>query len=103
MLPFHRPGKEQSLRGPRAVDVILVVDDNEQNRALAEGNLVAMGYEVQLAEDGPSALAMLAQEPPDLVLLDVMMPGMDGFEVCRRIRALPSGGDVPVVFATALD
>ena len=81
---------------------ILVVDDNLQNREVAEGNLIGAGYAVIQAEGGAEALALLTARRPDLVLLDVLMPGMDGYETCRRIRALPEGGDVPVLFLTAL-
>ena len=81
---------------------VLVVDDNLQNREVAEGNLIGAGYAVIQAEGGEEALALLAARRPDLVLLDVLMPGMDGYETCRRIRALPQGGDVPVLFLTAL-
>ncbi len=81
---------------------VLVVDDNLQNREVAEGHLVGAGYRVVQAEGGAEALAILAGSHPDLVLLDVLMPGMDGYETCRRIRALPQGGDVPVLFLTAL-
>jgi hypothetical protein len=81
---------------------ILVVDDNAQNRALARESLEDEGYEVVLAENGPNALRAIARERPDCVLLDVRMPGMDGFAVCAKIRALPEGADTPVVFLTAL-
>lgn len=81
---------------------VLVVDDNLQNREVAEGHLVGAGYRVVQAEGGAEALAILTSRRPDLVLLDVLMPGMDGYETCRRIRALPEGGDTPVLFLTAL-
>jgi signal transduction histidine kinase len=81
---------------------ILVVDDNLQNREVAEGHLVGAGYRVIQAEGGAEALSFLAVSRPDLVLLDVLMPGMDGYETCRRIRGLPQGNDVPVLFLTAL-
>ncbi|HVZ30929.1 MAG TPA: hybrid sensor histidine kinase/response regulator [Polyangiaceae bacterium] len=81
---------------------ILVVDDNAQNRALARESLEDEGYEVVLAENGADALRAVEQERPDCVLLDVRMPGMDGFAVCAKIRALPEGADTPVVFLTAL-
>lgn len=81
---------------------ILVVDDNLQNREVAEGHLVGAGYEVLQADSGAEALASLETRRSDLVLLDVLMPGMDGFETCRRIRTLPVGGDMPVLFLTAL-
>jgi DNA-binding response OmpR family regulator len=83
---------------------ILVVDDNLQNREVAEGHLVAAGYLAVQAESGEEALALLqgGGPRPDLVLLDVLMPGLDGFETCRRIRALPGGTRIPVLFLTAL-
>jgi two-component system, sensor histidine kinase and response regulator len=81
---------------------ILVVDDNFQNREVAEGHLVGAGYRAVQAESGAEALAMLETLRPDLILLDVLMPGLDGFETCRRIRALPEGGRAPVLFLTAL-
>ena len=82
--------------------IILVVDDNLQNREVAEGHLVGAGYDVLQAEGGAQALTLLQGRRPDLVLLDVLMPGMDGFETCRRIRALPEVGETPVLFLTAL-
>jgi two-component system sensor histidine kinase/response regulator len=81
---------------------VLVVDDNLQNREVAEGHLVGAGYAVLQAESGGEGLTLLEARRPDLVLLDVLMPGMDGFETCRRIRALPEIGGTPVLFLTAL-
>jgi two-component system, sensor histidine kinase and response regulator len=81
---------------------ILVVDDNVQNRALAQATLEDEGYSVILAETGEEGLRAVQRERPDCVLLDVRMPGTDGFAVCSRIRALPEGSDTPVVFLTAL-
>jgi signal transduction histidine kinase len=81
---------------------ILVVDDNEANRALARSTLEDEGHRVVLANDGRGALEALERETPDCVLLDVRMPDMNGFEACRRIRSLPSGRELPVIFLTAL-
>jgi two-component system sensor histidine kinase/response regulator len=81
---------------------ILVVDDNAQNRALAQATLEGRGYSVILAETGEEGVRAVQKERPDCVLLDVRMPGTDGFAVCSRIRALPEGSDTPVVFLTAL-
>lgn len=82
---------------------VLVVDDNEQNRTLARMTLEQEGgYSVSLASNGEEGLRLFESERPDCVLLDVRMPGMDGFEVCQRLRATPGGADVPVVFLTAL-
>ena len=81
---------------------ILVVDDNEQNLALVEATLGDEGYEVVRATGGEAALIAFAEAPPDAVILDVRMPGMDGITACSRIRALPGGAEVPILFFTAL-
>lgn len=81
---------------------ILAVDDNKQNLSLLERALSAAGYEVLTAEDGPTALALIRSSAPDLVLLDVMMPGMSGYEVCQQIRANEATCLLPVVMLTAL-
>src|SRR5579859_4706477 len=83
--------------------LVLVVDDGETNRALVEAFLSDLDCRLQSAEDGPSALAAIDKEMPDLVLLDVQMPGMDGYEVCRRVKARPRGRLLPVVMLTALN
>jgi two-component system sensor histidine kinase/response regulator len=85
-----------------AQPTILVVDDNEANRVLARDTLEGEDYRVVLADGGEAALAAYVAHAPDCLLLDVRMPNMDGFEVCRRIRALPGGADTPVIFLTAL-
>ena len=82
---------------------ILVVDDIDTNVRLLEAKLAAEYYDVLTASDGPTALAIAASEQPDLVLLDVMMPGMDGFAVCRRLKSDPETRHLPVVLVTALD
>ncbi len=82
---------------------ILVVDDIEANVRLLEAKLTAEYYDVLTAHDGPTALAIAASEKPDIVLLDVMMPGMDGFQVCRRLKNDPETRHLPVVLVTALD
>jgi two-component system sensor histidine kinase/response regulator len=81
---------------------ILVVDDNAENRALAQATLEDEGYVVVLASSGEEGIAVFQAEHPDCVLLDVRMPGTDGFAVCSRIRGLPGGADTPIVFLTAL-
>ncbi|MBI1405132.1 MAG: PleD family two-component system response regulator [Caulobacter sp.] len=82
---------------------ILVVDDIEANVRLLEAKLTAEYYDVLTACDGPTALAIAAAEKPDIILLDVMMPGMDGFQVCRRLKDDPETRHIPVVLVTALD
>lgn len=82
---------------------ILVVDDIETNRRLLEARLSAEYFEVIQAEDGEAALNAARECEPDLILLDVMMPGLDGFETCRRLKADPALRHIPVVMVTALD
>ncbi len=82
---------------------ILVVDDTATLRQMACDALESAGFAVQAAEDGERALALFEAQPPDLVLLDVQMPGLDGFGVCERIRRAPVGSHVPVLIVTSLD
>ncbi len=82
---------------------LLVVDDIAANRETFCELLDAAEYRIIEATDGPTALQLAAETPPDLVLLDVMMPGMDGFEVCRRLRADTTLAEVPIILVTALD
>jgi putative two-component system response regulator len=85
------------------VSVVLVVDDGSADRQLAQAYLSGLDCDVRLAPDGDSALQQIKAEPPDLVLLDVQMPGMDGYEVCRRIKAGPRGRLLPVVMISAME
>jgi adenylate cyclase len=82
---------------------ILVVDDTPNNVKLLKDLLTMKGYAVVTASSGPEGLEQIDKERPDLVLLDVMMPGMNGYDVCRRIRESPLTGVLPVVMVTALD
>ena len=82
---------------------VLVVDDILSNVKLLEAKLTAEYFEVVTAFSGQEALDRMEEHEPDIVLLDVMMPGMDGFEVCRRIKSNPKSAHVPVVMVTALD
>ena len=89
--------------GPEAAaPSILVVDDTPANLATIEEHLSSHGYQVAVAEDGEEALKRAARIRPDLVLLDVMMPGIDGFETCRRLKAMDSTCDAAVIFMSAL-
>jgi two-component system cell cycle response regulator len=82
---------------------ILLVDDVEGSRQLLQAKLTAEYYDVSTAADGLSALAMAADEPPDIILLDVIMPGMNGLQVCRKLKADETLKHIPVVLLTALD
>src|SRR4028118_2318018 len=82
--------------------VILIVDDNPDNLELLFFFLSDSDFTVLLATSGESALKKVEEANPDLVLLDVMMPGIDGFETCRRLKANQSSKDIPVIFMTAL-
>jgi two-component system, sensor histidine kinase and response regulator len=83
------------------IDRILAVDDTRDNLILVQTILESEGYEIDLATDGISALQRVEQSPPDLILLDVMMPGMDGYEVTRRIRKNPALNYIPILLITA--
>lgn len=82
---------------------ILVVDDTPANIGVLIEALGEAGYQVLVAESGASALVQLQHTTPDVILLDVIMPGIDGYETCRRIKELPESAHVPVIFMTALD
>lgn len=79
---------------------VLVVDDSPVNAKILEGMLTAAGYQVILATSGEAALEHMSSAAPDLVLLDLVLPGIDGYEVCRRLRATPASSMVPVVMVT---
>ncbi|MBI3564127.1 MAG: response regulator [Elusimicrobia bacterium] len=79
---------------------VLVVDDEKDFRAIIGRIIERAGYDVVTAADGAEALARFAAEKPDMVLLDGHLPDIDGFEVCRRLRASPAGRDVPIVMCT---
>ena len=100
--PLHQPESRlpASLSAERGI--ILIVDDTPDNLALISDALDDAGYMVLVALDGSSALGRIQRRRPDLILLDAMMPGLDGFETCRRIKADPASADIPVLFMTAL-
>lgn len=83
-------------------DVILIVDDTPTNLEVLLDLLEAAGFKVVVAEDGESAIALAEYAPPDLILLDVLMPGIDGFETCRRLKTNPATQEIPVIFLTAV-
>ncbi len=90
-----------SINPPPKVDRILIVDDSPDNLFLVQATLGESGYEIDLAEDGKTALAKVNQLLPDLILLDIMMPGMDGYEVTKRIRKNKALPYIPILLITA--
>jgi DNA-binding response OmpR family regulator len=81
---------------------ILVVDDEEVNRELLEAILSSDGFEVEMAVDGEAALTQATASPPDLILLDLLMPNMTGLEACQRLKQAPATSDVPIIVVTAV-
>ena len=79
---------------------VLVVDDTPDNLALMSA-LLKDDYKVKIANNGEKALRIVTEHPPDLILLDIMMPGMDGYEVCRRLQDDPATRRIPIIFVTA--
>jgi two-component system sensor histidine kinase/response regulator len=84
-------------------ETILIVDDTPANLSVLVDTLSEAGYHLMVAEDGEDALAQTTHTKPDLILLDVMMPGLDGFETCGRLKAAAGTRDIPVIFMTALN
>lgn len=82
---------------------VLVVDDNEQNLELMQAYLEDLGCPIRTARDGLEAIASVEQEAPDVVLLDVMMPRMSGFQACSRLKGTPRTRDIPIIMVTALN
>ena len=82
---------------------VLVVDDNAQNRELLVAYLESIPVKAETAEDGVVALEKISASTPDLILLDIMMPRMSGFEVCRRLKSDPGTRDIPIIMVTALN
>jgi class 3 adenylate cyclase len=103
---FVRPPAKLSETSPRAESeqgVILIVDDNEENRDMLARRLTRLGYEVVQAESGSQGLERLKAKPVDLVLLDLLMPGMNGYQVLEQMRADAALRDIPVIVLSALD
>jgi len=98
-------GSSRTLSGSESLHegLILIVDDMEESRQLLSRRLSPLGYFVQTADSGQSALESVAANSPDVILLDILMPGLDGFEVLRRLKADPATQHIPVVMLSALD
>lgn len=103
-IPKSQTGKLTVAKSHQATDseVILLVDDTPNNLQVLFSYLEEQGFKVLLAEDGESALQIAQSQAPDLILLDVLMPEIDGFETCRQLKAQSSTRDIPVIFLTAL-
>jgi CheY-like chemotaxis protein len=101
LLP-DRPGTQTFIQ-KRKQGSILVVDDLDENRELLSRRLTRLGYSVQTLESGDQALEAIAFQPPDLILLDILMPGLDGFEVLRRLKDDPLTKHIPVVMLSSAD
>ncbi|MFO1095460.1 MAG: response regulator [Planctomycetaceae bacterium] len=91
------PGSAQPVTGR-----VLIADDNQQNRELLEAYLVDEGHEILMAADGRETLDVAVHKQPDLILLDIMMPKLSGYEVCQRLRQDERTKDIPVLVITAL-
>ncbi len=85
-----------------AAGKVLIVDDNQQNLELIQAYLESLPCRLEVATDGAEAMASIAREQPDLVLLDVMMPRMSGFEVCQKLKGNPTTRDIVIIMVTAL-
>lgn len=81
---------------------ILIADDNHQNCELLDAYLAAEGYIIDMVYDGQQTLDRVAESQPDLILLDIMMPRMSGYEVCERLKADKATRDIPIIMVTAL-
>lgn len=82
---------------------VLIVDDRPENRRLLEALLAPRGYKTLLAENGPEAMVVAGRDRPDLILLDVRMPGMDGYAVTRALRLQVETRNIPIILVTAMD
>jgi len=89
--------------GTAASRTVLIVDDEALIRRILEDLLTAHGFTCRTASSGDEALRACADAPPDLILLDILMPGLDGIETCRRLKATPAGAAIPVIALTARD
>jgi two-component system alkaline phosphatase synthesis response regulator PhoP len=103
--PPSGPGSRIAVPSPGAVRPprVLIADDNPQGVELLEAYLSGLDYEIETAADGEETLDKVKRWKPDLILLDIMMPKISGFEVCKRLRADPATKDIGVLMITALD
>ena len=103
--PAHAPASESTASADAAGPVsgrVLVVDDNAQNAELLEAYLDDLGVSVTVAHDGFAAIEAVANDPPDLILMDIMMPRMSGYQATERLKGDPATKDIPIIMVTAL-
>lgn len=92
----------EALHNPRRKASILAIDDDSETRQLLEDVLALEGYDVRTAETGELGLSLAVADPPDLILVDIRMPGMDAPEFCRRIKRAPLGRHIPIMILSGL-
>ena len=83
--------------------LVLVIDDNPKNLQVVSQIIDSAGYMVAAATDEAQVLSMIASKPPDLILLDIVMPGVNGFDLCRKLKALPEAADIPIIMLSVKD
>jgi CheY-like chemotaxis protein len=105
MPPTPQPNSQSAapLTGSHTPPRVLIADDNPQGVELLEAYLTGMDYDIETAADGEETLRKVKNWQPDLILLDIMMPKISGFEVCKRLRADPATKDIGILMVTALD
>ena len=102
MAKEQRAGNSVAAAGEARPSRILIADDNHQNCELLDAYLATEGYQVDMVYDGQQTLSFVAERQPDLILLDIMMPRMSGYEVCQRLKGDAATRDIPIVMVTAL-
>jgi two-component system, cell cycle response regulator DivK len=98
---LYGPGSRHATSGHRMSKRILVVEDQEDNRQIIRDMLTFTDYEIMEAESGEKALEAVAKQRPDLILMDIQLPGIDGYEVTRRIKANPALPSIPIIAVTS--
>ncbi|MFG0245648.1 MAG: two-component system response regulator [Phycisphaerales bacterium JB052] len=100
----EHPAAETSIEdSPIEHQGVLIVDDNEQNLELLHAYLDDLGGPIRIAHDGLQAIDSVKQDPPDIILLDIMMPRMSGYQVCETLKKNPDTRDIPIIMVTALN
>jgi len=102
-LEYDQSKVSRMLKSNNKREIVLLVDDNPTNLQVLRHTLSDIDCKILIAKNGQTALAIALEDRPDLILLDIMMPGIDGFEVCRRLKSDPSTEDIPVIFLSSLD